>query len=284
MSRKGRKGKPSKDEEEEKESLAFKVLTAEQTNELLGFNVLQIQDKLKEIFNLGNYTINLTDAAVLDYYTAAVYWGIQQKFTAQQLSGFFTVMHKLLDNVREKHLSLVDNTMEFNKLFAGIGVEEVKSAGLDFFNLEHVRAISEYVYSSLFQQYRLYLYMFTHSQAEEIIGTDLEVEVAKAADLPFPPPLDEGVEEMIYTEFIATPPPTPTPEPPEEEPDPTHELEDQVSTSDLFAQLTSQDVREVIESVTMEMLGNLQSEIGLKLQDKESQIIQRINKIHKVAE
>jgi len=31
-----------------------------------------------------------------------VYWGIQQKFTAQQLSGFFTVNHMLFENVKGK--------------------------------------------------------------------------------------------------------------------------------------------------------------------------------------
>lgn len=47
-------------------------------------------------------------------------------------------------------------------------------------------------------------------------------------------------------------------QPPEETADPTKELDDQVSKSDLFEQLTAQDVREVIESVAKEMLGGLQ--------------------------
>ncbi|XP_052225445.1 ciliary-associated calcium-binding coiled-coil protein 1-like isoform X2 [Dreissena polymorpha] len=280
----GRKRVTLEDDEDEKDSLAFKVLTVEQTNSLMGSNVLQMQEQLKEIFSLCNYTIDLTEAATLDYYTAAVYWGVQQKFTAQQLSGFFTVVHMLLGNVKDKHMSLVENMVEFNKLFAGIGIEDVKSTGLDFFDLPSVKSITQYMYSSLFQHYRLFLYMFTHSQAEEIIGTDLEVEVAKSASLPHPPPLEEGVTEEMHSLYIATPPPTPTPEPEEEKPDAAQELEDQVSQSDLFSQLTANDVREVIESVTREMLGSLQTEIGMKLQDKEAQIIQRINKIHRVAE
>ena len=40
----------------------------------------------------------------------------------------------------------------------------------------------------------------------------LSVEVAKAADVPFPPPLNEGVTEEMHSLYIATPPPTPTPE------------------------------------------------------------------------
>ncbi|XP_045189435.1 ciliary-associated calcium-binding coiled-coil protein 1-like isoform X2 [Mercenaria mercenaria] len=343
MSKKGgrAKGKSSKDDDgDDKESLAYKVLTQEQTNELMPMNVNQIQDKLKEIFSLENNGVDLTQASILDYYTSAVYWGIQQKFTAQQLSGFFTVVHTLLENVKDKQMSMIENSIELNKMFAGIGLDDVKSGGLDCFNVQQAKQATQYIYTTLFQHYRLFLFMFTHSQAEEIIGTDLDVEVSKAADVPFPPPLDEGVSEDMFKDYIATPPPSPSPErkpretksaksreatlntpksrgstprsrgatpksrgsasksrgssrgsasrkkvvPEEEQPDAAKELEDQVSQSDLFAELTPEDIREVVESVTKEMLGNLQSEIALKLQDKESQIIQRINKIHKVAE
>lgn len=272
------------DNGEDKDAMAFKVLSSEHTNELMSLPVLQIQSRLKEIFNLENNEIDLKEAAILDYYTSAVYWGIQQKFTAQQLSGFFSVIHVLLDNVKEKHMTMVDNVNELKKLFVGIGLDDVKAAGLDFFNVQQTKLITEYIYTSFFQHYNLYSFMFSHSQAEEIIGTDLTIEVAKSADVPFPPPLDEGVTEEMHSLYIATPPPTPSPEPEEEKPDPTKELEETVTQSDLFSQLTPEDVREVVESVTKEMLGNLQSEVATKLRDKESLIIQRINKIHKVAE
>ena len=38
------------------------------------------------------------------------------------------------------------------------------------------------------------------------------METAEPADMPWPPPLDEGVSEEIHTLYIATPPPTPTPQ------------------------------------------------------------------------
>ena len=40
----------------------------------------------------------------------------------------------------------------------------------------------------------------------------LQVEVAKAADVPFPPPLDEGVTESLFSGYIVTPPASPVPE------------------------------------------------------------------------
>ena len=179
-------------------------------------------------------------------------------------------------------MSKIDNLKEFKASLMGIEPEypDVKSAGLDFFTVAQAKDIAKYINCSLFQHYNLYQFMFTHTQAEEIIGTDLSIEVAKPATLPFPPPLHEGVQDDLYASFIATPPPTP---PPQE----TDVIEDEgpvVPDIDAFNDLTVNDVREVIESVAKEMLGGLQNELAVKLREKENNIIQRINKIHKVAE
>ena len=56
--------------------------------------------KLCEIFSLGNYPTDLQQAATLDYYVGAVWWGKQQQFNDAQLSGFFTVVHTLFDNIK----------------------------------------------------------------------------------------------------------------------------------------------------------------------------------------
>ena len=61
-----------------------------------------IFSKLCEIFKLSNHCTDLQDAATLDYYTSAVWWGKQQSFTTQQLSGFFTMVHTLFTNVKGK--------------------------------------------------------------------------------------------------------------------------------------------------------------------------------------
>lgn len=62
--------------------------------------------KLCEIFKLSNHCTDLQDAATLDYYTSAVWWGKQQSFTTQQLSGFFTMVHTLFTNVKGSGLML----------------------------------------------------------------------------------------------------------------------------------------------------------------------------------
>ena len=84
----------------------------------------------------------------------------------------------------------------------------------------------------------------------------LEIEVAKPASLPFPPPLDEGADEELFKSYIATPPPSPTPEEGSGKDSKEEELE--IKDIDAFAELTPQDVREVVESVAKELLSGLQ--------------------------
>ncbi|XP_048744367.1 ciliary-associated calcium-binding coiled-coil protein 1-like isoform X2 [Ostrea edulis] len=268
--------------DDQAESFAYKILSQEQCTELLSLEVTDIQKKLCEIFKLSNYSTDLQDAATLDYYTSATWWGKQQSFTPQQLSGFFTVVHTLFANVKDQHMHLVDNLKEMQKMLRGVEPEysDVKSAGLDFFNLQQAKSISEYMFTSLFQHYKLFEFMFSHTQAEEIIGTDLEIEVAKPASLPFPPPLDEGVEESLFSAYIATPPPSPEPQ-----------VEESVKSSeppvvediDAFSELTPQDVIEVVESVTKDLMSGLQLDIAAKLREKENKLIERINKVHNIA-
>ena len=56
--------------------------------------------KLCEFFKLTESSTDLREAAILDYYTSAVWWAKEQGFTEQQMSGFFTAIHTLLDNIK----------------------------------------------------------------------------------------------------------------------------------------------------------------------------------------
>ncbi|XP_071090348.1 ciliary-associated calcium-binding coiled-coil protein 1-like [Haliotis cracherodii] len=274
--------------DEREGALAFKVLTADQTRELQALSIEHIQMKLCDIFKLDSHSTDLREASILDFYTASVWWGKEKAFSLQQLSGFFTLVHTLFNNVKEKHLSLVENLKEMKKMLVGIGAEsgpDMQYGGLEFFDVNQAKEITNYLYTSFFQHYTLHEYMFSTLQAEEIIGTDLDVEVAKAADVPFPPPLDEGVSEEHFTQYIATPPPTPVPEPVEATADEVSELQmDDKTSENIFSELSVEDVKEVIESVAKEMLGGLQTEVAAKLREKENQLISKINKIHRVAE
>ena len=50
-------------------------------------------------------------------------------------------------SVSEKHMTMVDNVNELKKMFVGIGIEDVRAAGLDFFDVQQTKLITDYVYS-----------------------------------------------------------------------------------------------------------------------------------------
>jgi len=145
------------------------------------------------------------------------------------------------------------------------------------------------MHNSLFQHHKMYEYVFSHTQAEEIVGSDLVIESALPASLPWPPPLEEGVSEEIYTEFIATPPQKPADagESEEKEGEPTEEEKTDEAEgereAELMAQLTPDEVQAIMDEVFTEMLKDVKDDVASKLREKENAFINRINKIHRVA-
>lgn len=270
-------------------AMAYMFLNKEDSEELLGLDAGQMESKIQIVFGLNPET-DLKDAAILDYYVGATYWCKQQHFTAQQLSGFFSVVHQLLDKMKENQPSLVDSFKDFRKMLVGISSEpgpDVESGGLEFFTTAQATRISEYLHTSLFQHFKLFEFMFSQPQAMEIIGNDeqLSVEVPLAADFPFPPPLDEGITEDTHRDFLSIPTPSHSEqasgekEPLEKPPTPI-EVELPPEVKDIFAKLTPEDVRAVVEDVSAEILQNLQSGVDNKLRQYETNVLQRINKIH----
>ncbi|CAH1785095.1 unnamed protein product [Owenia fusiformis] len=295
------KEKADNDQEEREGALAFKVLSEQKTRELLEVETVEeVQSKLVEILDLPNYEIDLKEAAILDYCVSAIWWGREQKFTIQQLSGMFTVVHTLLENIKERHLTVVENICEYKKMLVGIGQESPEeTGGLNFFDISQAATLNEYLYSSLFQHYKLYEFMFTTTQAEEIIGTDLEIEVALPCTMPWPPPLDEGVSEEMYDTYITQPTPPPTAmteqgsvtpldgEPGAAEGGETTGAEggpDDGKLQDLLATVTPDEIKSIMDSVASQLFGGLTTEVAGKLREKENAFINRINKIHKVAD
>ena len=52
--------------------------------------------------DLPLHSVDLKDAALLDYYTGALWWGREQGFNIEQLSAFFTLVHTLINNIKGK--------------------------------------------------------------------------------------------------------------------------------------------------------------------------------------
>ncbi|XP_072177346.1 ciliary-associated calcium-binding coiled-coil protein 1-like [Diadema setosum] len=283
---------------EKDDSLAWKVLTNTQVQDLMGLpNVEEVEKKIAQILQLTNYAIDLKEATLLDYYVSAFWWAKEEGFDAQQTSGFFTVVHTLMSNVKD-NLSASQNLEAFRNMLVGIGTESSETnGGLDFLNVKQAKLIGDYLESTLFQHYSLYYFLHHVEREEQIVCTDLCVEVLPPASMPYPPPLDEGLEEAVFIKHLAPPVPTEEEEketagdkPEETEPqtgdgsgDSAQENDADV-TKDILAGVTVAEVQDVFDKVAKEMFAGLQDEIALKLREREADIITRINRIHKIAE
>lgn len=280
------KGK-DKPEIADRASLAYKILSENQTNELMEItSPEELEKKVCEILTVTEIDVDLKQSALLDYYVITFDWARTQKFTAQQVSGFFTLCHMLLENIKEKNLSRVDNLKELKKLLAGVGVDNPEiTGGLDFFTVEQAKNILDYLSTSFFKHYHLYQFVFLQPRTEEILGLELGIDVPKAADIPWPPPLDESISEAVYMKYIATPPPTAVPEEEStENADDLAKAEMEQQEADIVSKLSSDEIKAILDSVCQEMLGSFEAEIAQKLYDREASFLSRINKIHKVAE
>lgn len=266
--------------------LAFAVLSQEASEELLEMDVLSMESKLQELFSLNPVT-ELRDAAVLDHYVGATWWGKGQGFDPKQLSGFFTIIHNLMEKIKDESLPLVETFKEFRKMLVGIAAETpdgVESGGCEFFSADQARQITDYLHSSLFQHFKLYEFMFSQQQTEEIISNELTLEVPPPASLPFPPPLDEGITEDIVQEYLAIPTPSLTAssdenKPLEDAPPPPPEVKLPVEVKDLFCKLQPEDVKSVVNEVAAEVLQTLQTGVEGKIRNYEETMLKRINKM-----
>jgi len=267
-------------------ALGYAVLSKEDSDDLMGMSALEMESKLQSVFQLKPDT-DLKEAAILDYYVGATYWCKQQGYNSLQLSGFFTVIHTLLDKIKENKASLVDAFLEYRKMLVGVSADtgpDVDSGGLEFFSADEAKTISDYLHTTLFQHFKLYEFMFSESQTMEIVSSDLSIEVPVPAETPFPPPLDEGISEETYKEFLSIPTPSASEnkeDEPKEEAKPASPppVELPPEAKDLFNKLTPEDVKAIVEDVSREMLQNLQVGVENKMRQYENTMLNRINKI-----
>lgn len=297
--------------EERENPFAFKIINEAQTKSLLEVEVEEVEKQVAEILKLPNHSTDLLQSSQLDYYVGCFWWCKEQGFTISQTSAFFTAAHTLLCNIKEKHMHILDNINELREMLSGVGQPDAETpGGLDCFDTSHARTISEFFHKSLFQHYKLYQFVFSHTQAEEIIGLDLTCELILPADIPYPAPLDEGLTHDVWEKYVKTPPPTPLPESQfDDEASPTIVQEDEseqemrlaaeadqikrearaqqeamsAEESALLSKLSAEEIQQVVQIVTKDTFKNLNAEMAAKLRERENTVLNRINKVHKVA-
>uniref|UniRef100_A0A3Q1EHV6 Ciliary associated calcium binding coiled-coil 1 n=1 Tax=Acanthochromis polyacanthus TaxID=80966 RepID=A0A3Q1EHV6_9TELE len=191
-SRKKRKRRRVKEEEEEKRK------KRREKKEDSCFNTSALcHRELKEILGFTNHQICMKEAVLLDYYVCGFWWAKEANFTPTQASFTMAVLHKLLDNIREKQMSLVDNLVDFSKVLSVVcqspTSDESTSSLLDS---KEAAALTCFIRNSLFQKYRLYQHLFTKPREELLTGMEKTIEVFHCQD-PLAP-LEQGIPTHLY--------------------------------------------------------------------------------------
>ncbi|KAM4623621.1 ciliary-associated calcium-binding coiled-coil protein 1 [Polymixia lowei] len=236
---------------------------------------------LGEILGFRNQHTCMKEAALLDYYVSGFWWAKEASFTPIQLSFTMAVLNMLLDNIRAKHLGVVDNWIELTKALEASRqhpASEGDSAPL--LGIEQAMALTDYIKNSLFQNYRLYELLFTTPREELLIGKERMIEVISAENTVAP--LEEGMSADLYFSYLATPPTQELEEVKQEESGEVYQSLDQQNEKngkeeeEEVRQYSIHEVKEVLGELAIDMLGNLQADFNEKLRLQEETYTARL--------
>uniref|UniRef100_A0A3P8YMA3 Ciliary associated calcium binding coiled-coil 1 n=1 Tax=Esox lucius TaxID=8010 RepID=A0A3P8YMA3_ESOLU len=251
----------AKDNDAERDKLYWKKMSHDQINTLLDLTVEQVQLQFEEILDFGNHRTCLKEAALLDYFVHGFWWAKEMNFTCQQISCIMAVLQLLLDNLSEKQIPFGDNLNEFAKFIARMRQSPPEVDPL--FDVEQATSIADYLTFSLFQNYRLYEFLFTQPREELLLGKERTIEVLRSTDLVAP--LEEGMSTDVYLRYMAPVAVGEHEERSRQEEEPEEDVagrtENQEKEQAEFEGYTVEDVKLVMEDLTKEMLGNLQDEV-----------------------
>ncbi|KAK1880741.1 hypothetical protein OYC64_002034 [Pagothenia borchgrevinki] len=191
--------KDDKLQKEEPVFLQWHAQTQQQVHELLKKTPEELQLELKEILGFKNLQVCMKEAALLDYYVCGFWWAREANFTPPQTSFTMAVLHMLLENIREKQMSLVENLMEFAQAVGAASQCSTSEEGTTpLLNREEATALMSYIRNSLFQKYTLYQLLFTSAREELLSGLERNIEVFSCQD-GFTP-MEEGIPSHLLSQ------------------------------------------------------------------------------------
>ena len=121
-----------------------------------------LQQALGEILVLGDPATSSKQAVIeLDLYTYAILFARKQKFSADQVSAFFTILKCVHCMCISTPFNNFEETFQyFKELLLRHGVSRPPYSTC-LFSIPQVKAVSEYVLNTYFKHFKLYKYAFT---------------------------------------------------------------------------------------------------------------------------
>ncbi|XP_065072012.1 ciliary-associated calcium-binding coiled-coil protein 1-like isoform X2 [Rhopilema esculentum] len=280
--------------------LAWKKFEDEEVEKLKKLNPPELERILAEKLDLKNFRVCLVDGAKLDYYVGGFLFAAEEKFDNFQISCIMGLLKEAMTNCELK-MSLERNVQEIISYFVGTNKKNLENVvGMERFSVEQAKKIVDFVNQGIFQHYTLYQNLFMNQQEEEFIQKMLEIEVLPTGDLPFPPPLHEGMPIELYEKYIS-PPPTQVAsletdggmeeenlketekditEGGEAEPI-SQKSKHETSAEMILKTLKPEEIKQIVASVAQGTLENIKAEADMKIKEREAALASKISKLHR---
>lgn len=277
------------------------LLAQEQLEQLLDLKDLNLLIAgIAEALNLNDYHCSMKETCILDCYVIAVVFCQKQSFPIWLVSAFLTAFKSLLDAFANSPEAVSDTDQVLARcesimadLIACAASTSSQQRQVDIDELtKHLAEIQRYLSRTFVQHQRLFLTVFSEyfCREQRKVFCNLHVgnphpELANAA-CPFPPPLDEALEEQTWIRS------QPRADDEEEKQTESGGVEDgdredgeQVlqpdsgRVQDLLAQIPTERIRQLVQEVSEELLEPYQVSIEQKLRDKQAGYMQKISSL-----
>ncbi|XP_059707109.1 ciliary-associated calcium-binding coiled-coil protein 1 [Haemorhous mexicanus] len=206
---------------------------------------------MAEFLNLTQLNTSLKETILCDYYTAGFWWAKEMNFSLNQISGFMGLLNFTLENLSIRHMTLGDNLKELERAVTGIGeTESEEGDDLNLFNIDQGKAIIDFLFTSLFQHYEAYEYLFHIRREESVISNENELELDQPAVSPSASATES--QETDQGDYLQEPCP-----------------EAASSEAGAVAGVTAEDEKSAVCEIPNEIIGNLEADLNEKLQIQE---------------
>lgn len=156
-----------------------------------------LQRHVEANMELKDCRTDLRAVAVRDYHISTLWFIQEQKLSPMEASATFQLCSLLLENLKEKRLSLTENQKFFADTMAAHGAEEDQLSQADEpdkvkgrlkdFQPGTIKSLAEFVGRGLFQHYRMHMYLFFAERPQSRQDIQLDISIPAACK-----PLDEG--------------------------------------------------------------------------------------------
>lgn len=256
-------------------------LSIKEIESLSKYQVPELEVKLSLLSSIQKFGRNLKCGALLDCFVNVFVFCKESSFSIDHLTWMIKLQGMLLENC-ESGMDLNEN---MKHLLTEINHSALPSSSPSNEGLE-TKNILNFLMKSFFQHYYLYRFLFTNEQEHLSLHKTVEIERIPSNE-PFPPPLEEGILESLYEEYLN---PKKTEEDVtsresrfEESIDKSLENNQKLSPEDdikvLLSTMDPNDLKNLIKEIADTKFNTVKAELEGKINERETALTKTFNKL-----